>query len=311
MRSRARGKRAGFEEPIVRGKGGNLITSTDFANTEGDVLQTLRAFRAAVWGYWKKNGRHDLAWRKTKDPYKIFVSEVMLQQTQVPRVKEKYTEFLEEFPTVEILARTTLANALRVWSGMGYNRRAKYLRDAAKVIVEKYGGKVPKDFAALRALPGIGPYTASAVRVFAFNQPDILIETNIRATYIHHYFARAVNSTIGRFTEQIHDKELIPIAERAAKRQDPRSWNWALMDYGTHIKKLHKNPARRSAHYVRQSKFEGSLREIRGAILKTFAQNQEINDIRCRYKNEQFEKALEGLVRNGLIENKKGRWTIA
>src|SRR3989344_3592802 len=217
-------------------------------------------FRRTVWAYWEKSGRHDLPWRKTKDPYRILVSEVMLQQTQVSRVTEKYKEFLKEFPTVRALARSPLADVLRVWSGMGYNRRAKYLCDAAKVIVEKYGSKVPGDFAALRALPGIGEYTAGAIRVFAFNLPDALIETNIRATYIHTFY---------RMSDiHISDAEILVVARKVAKGQDPRTWHWALMDYGVHIKKLHKNPARKSAHYTKQSKFEGSLRQVRGTILR-------------------------------------------
>src|SRR3989344_2143970 len=118
-----------------------------------------------------------LFWERTvelwpaKDPYSILVSEVMLQQTQVPRVIEKYKEFLKSFPTTQSLARAPLPNVLKVWSGLGYNRRAKYLHDAAKEIVEKYGGKNPRDFSALRTLSGDGDYTPSPVRVFAFNKP--------------------------------------------------------------------------------------------------------------------------------------------
>src|SRR3989344_4400093 len=121
------------------------------------------AFRREVWNYWKKNGRHDLAWRKTRDPYKILVSEVMLQQTQVPRVEGKYREFLKAFPNVPALAKAPLFDVLKVWSGLGYNRRAKFLHDAAKQVVEKYGGKIPRLYNELVELPGIGEYTAKAI----------------------------------------------------------------------------------------------------------------------------------------------------
>ena len=221
-----------------------------------------KEFRKIVWNYYKENGRHDLPWRKTTDPYKIMVSEVMLQQTQVPRVIEKYKEFLDAFPNVETLARSNLANVLKIWSGMGYNRRGKYLHDTAIEVVKNYKGEIPRDVVALRALPGIGPYSASAILMFAFNIPDILIETNVRAAFIHSFFKRRTYEVL------ISDKQLLPLIADAAEGQDPRTWHWALMDYGSHLKKLHKNPSRASAHYTKQSKFEGSLRQVRGAILR-------------------------------------------
>lgn len=260
----------------------------------------ILTFRHTVWVYYKKHGRNDLPWRKTRDPYRILVSEVMLQQTQVPRVIGKYKEFLKAFPTVRALAKAQLGDVLRVWSGLGYNRRGKYLRDAAKGIVEKHGGRVPKDAAALRALPGIGEYTAGAVRVFAFSEHDVLIETNIRAVYIHSL------PNIGIYEIPISDRSLLTLAQEAAKGQDPRTWHWALMDYGAHIKKLHKNPARKSAHYVRQSKFEGSLRQVRGAVLRALANGGKINDLRNRY-DDRLEDALAGLARDGLIVKQKGK----
>jgi len=229
-------------------------------------------FRQTVWEYWKENGRHDLPWRspslklrRTKeilDPYRVLVSEVMLQQTQVPRVQEKYKEFLKKFPTVRALAKAPLADVLRVWSGLGYNRRAKYLRDAAKTIVAKHKGKVPKDVLTLRLLPGMGLYTASALRVFAFNEPDILIETNIRTAFIHHFWP------------------------------------------------FHKSSDRPRYGTVADTKFEGSLRQVRGAILKALSRHETINDLRSRYK-KQFQKALKGLARDGLIVKQRGKWRIA
>jgi A/G-specific adenine glycosylase len=265
--------------------------------------ERIERFRTEVWKYYRSDGRHDLAWRHTKDPYRIMVSEVMLQQTQVPRVIEKYKEFLDAFPTLEALSRSKLADVLKVWSGMGYNRRGKYLRDAAIEIVEKHKGKVPRDAAALRALPGIGPYTASAILIFAFNVPDTMIETNVRSAFIHGFFKSAGD-------KKISDRELLPLIAQAAEGQDPRTWHWALMDYGSHLKKLHKNPSRRSAHYARQSKFEGSLRQVRGAILRELNRGP-ASVITLPFEKERIDKALEGLERDGMIKKEKGKWRIA
>jgi A/G-specific adenine glycosylase len=229
----------------------------------------------------------------------------MLQQTQVPRVREKYKEFLKEFPNAETLANSELSEILKIWSGMGYNRRAKFLRDAAKQIVEKHNGKVPRNLAALRALPGVGEYTAKAVRVFAFNEPEVLIETNIRAATIKSFF---------RTSEQVRDSDLVPVLEKTAKGQDPSGWNWALMDYGAHLKKVHENPTRRSVHYSMQSKFEGSVREVRGAILKMLTDGTH-GDLalsqKLHFDGVRIRKALSGLATDGLIIGEKGSWRIA
>ncbi len=277
-------------------------------SAKGRVKQSSNAyaparFRRTVWNYWKRNGRHNLPWRKTKDPYHILVSEIMLQQTQVPRVIEKYKEFLKAFPTTKTLARAPLGRVLKIWSGLGYNRRGKYLHDAAKEIIEKYGGNVPRDVAALRALSGIGSYTASAVRVFAFNEPDVLIETNIRTAFIHHFYR-------GQSSVKVSDAEIVKIAEKTAKGMDPRIWNWALMDYGAHLKSSGVRNNGRSAHYTKQSRFEGSLRQVRGAILKAFSNDEKVNDLRSRY-GERFDEALAGLERDGLVTRRGEKWKIA
>lgn len=262
-------------------------------------------FRKTVWEYYEASGRNKLPWRLTHDPYRVLVSEVMLQQTQVSRVIEKYKAFLIRFPNARRLAEAPLSDVLGVWSGLGYNRRAKFLRAAAEVIVRGYGGRVPKAAIVLRTIPGVGPYTASAVRVFAFNEPDALIETNIRAAYINWFFP---NIPI------ILDSEILEYARLAAKGQDPRTWHWALMDYGVHIKKLHKNPARRSAHYAKQSKFEGSLRQVRGAILRVLTECPLTEAaVRRRLKATPLytKKALEELAKDGLIKKEEGKWRIA
>jgi len=275
----------------------------------------IAAFREAVWDYYKAHGRQDLPWRKTSDPYRILVSEVMLQQTQVSRVIEKYKEFLIRFPNARRLAEAPLSDVLRAWSGLGYNRRAKYLKAAAEVIVRGYGGRVPKASIVLRTIPGIGPYTASAVRVFAFNEPDVLIETNVRAAFIHYFFGDTSILSGRPKLMGVTDKQLLPFIENAAECQDPRTWQWALMDYGVYIKKLHGNPARRSAHYTRQSKFEGSLRQVRGEILRQLMKgNNGLKGMLPRpglgNEREKWEKALAGLAKDGLIRKEKGRWMM-
>jgi len=256
----------------------------------------IRAFRKEVWNYWKRNGRHELPWRKTTDPYKILVSEVMLQQTQVSRVQEKYKEFLKRFPTVRSLSKADFVDVLKVWSGLGYNRRGKFLRDAAIVVVDAHKGKIPSDYESLRKLPGIGDYTARAVRIFAFNEPDILIETNTRTALIYHF---------GGATPIIHDREIWMYAKKAAKGQDPREWHWALMDYGAYLKRCGVRNNARSKHYVKQSKFEGSLRQKRGEILRNLQSGKAFK------RNSEYQTALASLAKDGLVVAKKGKWRIA
>ena len=280
--------------------------------TAGDVRRraSIVRFRSVVWGYWKKEGRHDLPWRKTKDPYRILVSEVMLQQTQVPRVIEKYKEFLKRFPTVRALAKASLADVLKVWSGLGYNRRGKYLHDSAKQLMLFSRGRVFIASDELRKLPGIGPYTAAAIRVFANNEPDILIETNIHAAFIRHFHSNVLQNV------RISDVEIIPLATLAAAGQDPRKWHWALMDYGAYLKQSGVRNNSRSAHYTKQSKFEGSLRQVRGVILRAL-QARPQSEVRLRKAIDlvgrygaKLEKALAGLARDGLVVKEKGKWRI-
>lgn len=252
---------------------------------------SLSSFRSTVWRYWRENGRHDLPWRKTDDPYKILVSEVMLQQTQVDRVIPKYKEFLRAFPTIRSLGKAPLLDVLKIWSGLGYNRRAKFLRDAAIQIIEKHNARLPTVYSALVELPGIGDYTARAVRVFAFNEPDALIETNIRTAVIHHLFADKVG---------INDRSIYQKCKKLANLKKNREWHWALMDYGAYLKRSGVRNNHRSAHYVKQSKFEGSLRQVRGAIVKAVAEREGMREVKQRFSN-QFERAFRSLANDGLI----------
>lgn len=201
--------------------------------------------------------RRDFPWRRTHDPYKILVSEIMLQQTQVSRVLIKYPEFLKKFPTLKALARARLADVLRVWQGMGYNRRALHLHTIARTVK-----KIPDTYDELRKLPGIGSYTAAAVMNFAYNKPTAMIETNIRRVFIHAY-----NIT--------HDRDILELVEKTIDRKNPREWFFYLMDLGS---TLPKSINRRSAHYAKQSPFEGSRRQRRARELREMLKNQRASD---------------------------------
>lgn len=211
--------------------------------------------------YYTKHGRGYLPWRKTKDPYKILVSELMLQQTQVERVIPKYTAFIQTFPTAKKLAGAKLSEVLKLWQGLGYNRRAKFLHEASKIIVTQ---GFPKTVAEMEKLPGVGPYTARAIFAFAHNSSEVFVETNIRTVFFHHLASRTV------LDGSISDKELLPIVREALERSNmtPRDFYAALMDYGSFLKRSGVKLNSKSKHYAKQSKFEGSTRQLRGAIVR-------------------------------------------
>jgi A/G-specific adenine glycosylase len=222
------------------------------------AAQEIPAFQEAVWNHYREYGR-SFPWREKQDAYCVLVSEIMLQQTQAVRVVPYFERFVERFPDVRSLARGRLVTVLKLWNGLGYNRRARFLHEAAKAVVREHRGVVPSTEAELMKLPGIGPYTAAAVAAFAGNEPSVVIETNIRSVFIHEFFGDR---------EGVTDAEIAPLVEAAVDRENPREWYQALMDYGAHLKKQGINPSRRSAHYARQSKFEGSARQARGQVLK-------------------------------------------
>lgn len=265
-----------------------------------------RAFVRAVYAYYKAQGRHDLAWRKTVDPYKIAVSEVMLQQTQVARVKEKYKQFLKLFPTAKVLAKAPLSEVLKVWTGLGYNRRAKFLKAMAETVTTEYKGKFPKTVSELETLPGVGHYTARAIATFAYNTPDVFIETNIRTVYMHHFFPES--------EELVDDKVLMPIISSTLDTKNPREWYWALMDYGSFLKtsgvKIHRN----SAQYKKQSPLKGSVREVRGAIIKVLAEGPHtVSALRkkIQFDTPRYNTAISQLIAENLIEKKGNTYQIA
>lgn len=223
----------------------------------GITQRAIALFQDLILSHYRNHGR-DLPWRRTTDPYRILVSEIMLQQTQVERVAGKYREFLNRFPDFASLARAPKSEILLAWQGMGYNRRAIALQKTAQRVVEEYGGRLPADVETLATFPGIGKATAAAICAYAFNMPVVYIETNIRRVFIHFFFPEK---------EGVRDDEILPVVERALYRENPREWYSALMDYGSVLKKRTANPNRRSASYSRQSRFEGSDRQVRGRLL--------------------------------------------
>ena len=237
------------------------------AAVQGGVLfpneKKIAEFRRSILDFYEREGR-DFPWRHTVNPYEILVSEIMLQQTQTERVLPKYLLWLERFPDVQTLAAAPLADVLALWSGLGYNRRARFLHEAAKrlSLPLKETGRFPDTPEELDALPGIGPYTARAVCTFAFNKPEVFIETNIRSVYIFFFFPEAAGL-------EVNDADLLYLIEKTLYRENPRLWYYALMDYGAALKKKVENPSRKSRHYTKQSRFEGSLRQARGAIIRS------------------------------------------
>jgi A/G-specific adenine glycosylase len=262
------------------------------------------AFVQRVWEHYHAHGR-DLPWRRTSDPYAILVSEVMLQQTQVTRVEPKYAVFLEAFPTVEALALAPLPELLRVWSGLGYNRRAINLKRAAEAIVAEHGGRVPDTLEGLTSLPGIGHATAAQVLAFAFDIGVPFIETNIRSVYLHEFFGDAAD---------VPDAAILPLVEATMPAGGARQCFWALMDYGTHLKATLPNPSRRSRHHTRQGRFEGSNRQLRGRLLVALAEGDGLDAEALaevvRFEPERVQAALEALQSEGFVVSEDGRWRI-
>ena len=313
-----------------------------------ELTPELRAFVEFV----AKKGRElyrDLPWRRTYDPYAIWISEVMLQQTQVSRVDGRWQRWLERFPTVDALAAAAPSDVLEEWQGLGYNRRALSVHRAAQAISEA-GGVFPQDPKELVKLPGIGPATAAGICAFAFNLHGVYLETNVRTVFLHELYPQA---------EGVPDSELVPLveltcpasvadavnvvdADSAANVVDadgaanvvdadgaagadtavdtaanadeteltPRSWYYALLDYGAYLKKTIPNPSRRSKSHVKQSRFEGSHRQKRAELLRVLLAHKDeggaafetLHQELCQIEVNAGRETLDEQVTLGLLE---------
>lgn len=262
-------------------------------------------FRNLMYEYFGANGRA-FPWRETDDPYRILVSEIMLQQTQVERVRNKYIAFVERWPNIQSLSQASLKDVYSLWSGLGYNRRAKALLEISKIVVSEYKSQLPKTIEKLIKMPMLGHATAASICAFAFNKPVVFLETNIRRVLIYFFFE-------GR--KDIYDRELLPVAASVLDASDPRNWYYALMDYGFFLKRNLPNPNIKSKHYYRQSPFENSDRQIRGQILKVLDTHGQIKKTQMtdllNFSASRVYNCLDRLEQEGLITAETGIYRIA
>jgi A/G-specific adenine glycosylase len=262
----------------------------------------IPAFQNTVRDFFEEHSR-DLPWRKTSNPYEIFVSEIMLQQTQAARVIPKYSEWLEEFPGFKELANAPTQNVLRLWQGLGYNRRANYLHQSAQEIMEKHSGALPKNKTDLLDLPGVGDYTVGALQAFCFQKRVVFVETNIRTVYIHHYYPDK---------NSITDKQIKTKVKETLPNERIREWYWGLMDYGAHLKNKVGNPNNKSNSYRKQSEFAGSNRQLRSQLLSCVLENgpTKLSTLENKFtaetdRQESVKTNLDNLAEEGLIDKGK------
>lgn len=252
-------------------------------------------FQETVWEKARELYR-DMPWRDNTDPYYVLVSELMLQQTQVARVIPKFEFFMETFPTIKDLADAPLSAVLTAWSGLGYNRRAKFLHQAAQKVLVDFNGIIPNTYDELVSLSGIGPNTAGAILAYSFNKPVVFIETNVRTVYFHHFFEDHMTVT---------DKELRAIIEQTIDKEHPRQWYWALMDYGSYLKQQGVGRIDKSSHFKKQAPLRGSVREVRGLIIKALAKKDytfaELKDELPQ--DERYGVSVKALIAEGFIKH--------
>lgn len=237
----------------------------------------------------------DMPWRSDTRPYYVLVSELMLQQTQVTRVVSKFEAFIARFPDEAALASASLADVLKLWQGLGYNRRAKFLHQAAKMIVGEYNAHFPPLIDDIVRLPGVGKNTAGAIMAYAFNQPAIYVETNVRTVYIHHFF----NDDFA-----VDDKQITELLEQTIDKENPRAFYQALMDYGSWLKASGVRNNAQSKHYKKQSPLKGSVREVRGQLLRVLTEADYTEDqLRMLLDADgRFALALDGLIAEGMVQ---------
>ena len=258
----------------------------------------IKSFQEKILNWWEENKRN-FPWRETTDPYYIMVSEIMLQQTQAPRVVQKYLDFINKYSTIRGLANTSQSELLSLWSGLGYNRRALWLQEAARILLElEEFPQTPKE---LQELKGIGPYSARSILIFAFNKDIATVDTNIRRILIAEGFAE----------ENTSEKDLLRIAEQLLPKSRSRDWHNALMDYGSMVLTASKTGIKPTSQ---QNRFKGSEREKRGKILKfllakksaTIATLSKI----VNASKEQVEPILDKMIKDGLIVKIKEKYKV-
>lgn len=265
-------------------------------------------FQKKVYDYYNKN-RRDFAWRNDITEYKVFISEVMLQQTQTSRVIFKFEQWIQRFPTLESVAIATQHEILSTWQGLGYNRRGINLARAAQMILQEFHGKLPRDLENLQKLPGIGPNTAGSISAFAFNLPVVFIETNIRTVFLYEFF---------KDQESVSDKEILNLVKQTLDYKNSRDWYYALMDYGVYLKKELKVNNKKSKHYTKQSKFEGSKRQVRGSIIRILSKMKKLREEdlfmlveqEIPENNHSVEQVIEDLLSEKLIFKEKNNFYL-
>ncbi len=261
-------------------------------------LSKIKTFQTKIFDWWNTNKR-EFPWRETTDPYFVLLSEVMLQQTQATRSIEKFKQFVESFPTIDSLAEAQKSEVLKQWSGLGYNRRALWLQEAAKQIIEL--GDFPKFPEALQALKGIGPYTGRAILIFAFNYDLSTVDTNIRRILIAEGFASETNT----------EKELYDIAFKIQPKGRSRDWYSALMDYGATVLTAAKTGIK---PVTSQSKYKNSKRFFRGKIVKLLTIREKATKNRiskeCKIPIVEIDTILEKLVSDGLIKKERKSYSL-
>lgn len=267
---------------------------------------TIDTFIQTVWAHYDAHKRA-MPWREPDasgafDPYKILISEIMLQQTQVHRVVPKFNAFITAFPTLDSLSQASLQDVLKLWSGLGYNRRAKYLLDCARAL---QGSVFPRTSEELTTYKGIGPNTAAAILVYSFNLPLVFIETNIRTAYIHHFYSD---------TENVDDKDIEQLVAQTLDMENPREWYWALMDYGSMLKQSGTSHNAKSKQYTKQSSFLGSDREIRGKIIKLLVQQgrpMQLIELEQSIQDKRLLRIAQQLEQEQLIKISKGSVSLS
>lgn len=268
----------------------------------------IEAFNEQLWGFYAQHKR-SLPWREPEpdghyDPYKILVSEIMLQQTQVDRVTPYFKRFIDAFPSPKALAEANLQDVYTLWQGLGYNRRSRFLLETARIIVAQFGGHVPKTLDELVSLPGIGKNTAGAILVYAYNQPAIFIETNIRTVLLHHFLTEEA--------ELVIDHQLEALLALTLDKNNPRDYYCALMDYGSHLKKQGVKLNPRSKHYIKQSTFEGSVRQLRGKLLATISSQPTSEQKLARhFQDKRLKAVLTSLMKEEMICLRGDKYFIA